>query len=368
MRHFFLWSTTSVLFIAFVPLVCADTNDDHALEAAKSRQIQFPTVEIIFKVVEVVEQGAIDWPLNRDTSTKDSGWPKERTTITSTNRLIYDGKRMRYENNHPIFDERSRRWEAVHTIQVTNGEEARSVFGPVSGYSAETSYGKIGRSSQMAVGAIARLLPLNMFFRGYDNSANMVSLKVGDFKFSSNIGPASARFECDQKRSANPKEAVFKKPEWTLKQMRWFTKEGRSEILRIDVFSQIDQQKNIELPYSWVEKQWNTKGLLRTTISIDVQSYRFPDAIDSHEYELVFPGGLPVFDERDKKDYMARDDGTLFLVDYSKTQPEINRNIHEGWFQRNIIILLLSFVLFLMATYVVVRWYRVKSSMTESES
>ena len=71
--------------------------DTPAAVAAKKRQEAIRTIEVVFTITETVEPGSLTPLRGGPFGTSGKGFPAERQTIRSTNRLLVDGDRVRFD-------------------------------------------------------------------------------------------------------------------------------------------------------------------------------------------------------------------------------------------------------------------------------
>src|SRR5690242_4100646 len=82
------------LFLAF-----PDGDEDPAVATARARQEAVKTVVVEFRLTETLAPGAISERSSLPTNPRRV-FPAEETTLTSSNKLIFDGRKVRFEYNH----------------------------------------------------------------------------------------------------------------------------------------------------------------------------------------------------------------------------------------------------------------------------
>lgn len=155
--------------VVLCPITFAQTaTDSPAAVAAKARQEKLQSVDFTFRIQETVEPGAMQRERSRDGSAAVK-FPAERLALDSTNRLLFDGNRIRHEDNHPLPDERSLRFEPNQGLSVTDGKLKKYFYHPKGDVSRQASVAKIANPRQDSVADFDVYMPLHMAARGYDN-------------------------------------------------------------------------------------------------------------------------------------------------------------------------------------------------------
>jgi hypothetical protein len=79
----------------------APGDESGPVKAARARQDRIKTIAVEYKRVEVTAAGSVSdgWPLAKP---KDPV-PAKETTLESVSRLVIDGERFRFEENHPAY-------------------------------------------------------------------------------------------------------------------------------------------------------------------------------------------------------------------------------------------------------------------------
>jgi hypothetical protein len=65
------------------------------------------------------------------------------------------------------------------------------------------------------------------------------------------------------------------------------------------------------VPVAWQYKDYSPDGELRGTITVDVTRMRINEPVPPGEFEIKFPEGTWVHDQRDEKNYQVQADGSL---------------------------------------------------------
>src|SRR5262245_15502342 len=97
-------------------------------EAAKARQDAAKSLEVEIKVKEFQARGSVsedDPVLKARPSPTPMVIPAVDTTVESTNRLVIDGVKVRYENNHPLWHIRTGELHPTAKISASNGQVSK---------------------------------------------------------------------------------------------------------------------------------------------------------------------------------------------------------------------------------------------------
>src|SRR5581483_6688000 len=76
--------------------------DDPAARAIRAREDAVKSAVVEFERVDVVAAGAESDSAPQPFKPKNSV-PDKETTLKSVNRLVFDGDKLRYEDNHPVW-------------------------------------------------------------------------------------------------------------------------------------------------------------------------------------------------------------------------------------------------------------------------
>ena len=103
--------------------------EDPAHQAARERQERFKRLEIVLRRVDDVRRGAATELMAAmvKPGTELGTFPAEDTRNESVNRLVVDGKRIRWENRHPIFSETSKTFVNIEIISVSDAKLGKSL-------------------------------------------------------------------------------------------------------------------------------------------------------------------------------------------------------------------------------------------------
>jgi hypothetical protein len=285
--------------------------EDPAVRAARMRQEAVKTLEVRFKRSEVIVKGGLTLRLPAR-SRPQTPAPAKETTLESTNRLVLDRDKVRFENNHLKLQrlpnntvEVSRRGVFVGsfdgiTIKMLFPHSAGGM-GPPAGHVAIDTGGKI-------LGFIDTV-PIEVAYRGFramharpwldQLQATGVSTLI-DGSLCQGYKPGGAHKNVPLYWLDPVKDYVFRRRE---------QEKGRQII---DV--QYRNDKTIGwVPTKWVRKEYGPEGDLLSTITIEVLEMAFNNPQPPEQFSLVFPPGAYVNDHRTagSKQYLVQADGSL---------------------------------------------------------
>src|SRR5947208_2849428 len=107
---------TSVVVLTVLAGVRGD--EDPAIAAARARQQAVTSLSVEYTVKEVIEKGGC-FPL---TANPQKPIPAQQTVLESKNRLIIDGRKFRFEDNHIVIQEMSGHLHLNSAVTVSDGQ------------------------------------------------------------------------------------------------------------------------------------------------------------------------------------------------------------------------------------------------------
>ena len=284
--------------------------DNPAVAAAQARQASVRTADIEFRLTEVIPRGAIsEKALGKRQSKNGAPFPAEETTIQSVNRLVIDGLRGRYEDNHPLLDYYPKRLVNKRSVSVTNGAMAK-VFYPDGMGRDTTPFGSILNDARTRFIKSSVLAPITMTFRGLDRAMAPHSL--------ANFTPSGTTLTihgspCEEFALQLPRRLV----------VRYWLDATRGYVVRrvrTQQQGRLLEQQDIEyrrherwgwVPASWVATKYLPSGAVAQTLSVEVLSLRLNEPQPAERFEIQFPAGLRVEDQRTFRIYRVQPDGSL---------------------------------------------------------
>jgi hypothetical protein len=303
------------------------TAEDPAVAAARKRQEAIKSFDIEFKRTEVIPQG---WFTKEPKGALPGPRPEKDVTLESVNRVVVDGKKFRFEDNHPIRG--ILEFASSRLVCSFDGTFEKGWFHHgTRNQSVPTGWIKIGTREGILSEAAMRpiwlsvaipyseVLPYNIT-SWKPTGATRVIDNTKDLEYEIRRSRGATRFYLDPSKDSaicrieNEVEGAI--------QDGWDIKNRRVEPVGW-------------LPDSWVYTSYEN-GQLRRSSNVQITRIRLNEPMQADLFDVQFPEGTHVFDARDRKDYRANADGTLREVSLlDEKQAEIRPERRLSWFARN---------------------------------
>lgn len=297
------------LLLAMGCLGQADKGINPATAAAKARQDLVRTVEIRFTRTDVEQPGSRSAVLPAGfASVTAKGVPQEETSSTSKNRVVLDGRKMRFECNHPMWNMSTGKLEPSPRVAVDNEALGKLFFS--TGVAGDGKpMGRIHPPADRMELSEATLNPILFTFRGGDR--DICPYPLGAFKRTGVSVPFGAD-PCEEYSQVRGQStvAVWLDPAMDYV-VRRLTKHKGNQLLH-----QMDCQYRKEEKWGWICASWTIQeygpdGNLLRTERVEVTDARFGAAIPAGEFDLTFPAGAHLYDAMANKYYQVADNGDL---------------------------------------------------------
>lgn len=310
--------------------------DSPTAVAARTRQERLRTVTFVYRLKETSESSSVfNEGFRRGAEEKQP--PNQRRQHESINRLVFDGDRIRHEDNHPTPDMRVLDWVDSVTVEVSDGTTVKKLHHPKSGATRQNAVAKISTPKTDSIADIRMHMPFHVCCRGWKNPAcrnaftlppflpTATTLKLGGRTLAEYANPdyAPARLWVD------PAEGH------SLRRVRYQSESGKA-IGQTEIRSQLHEASGQWLPQSWTHTDYDGNGKVKREFEITVISVAVDATVSDSEFDIQFPPGLQVYDRRDGQWSLVRDDGTLqpvagALVSSESVRPALQSN----WWVRN---------------------------------
>jgi hypothetical protein len=312
-----MWRLRS-LFVALPCLallrVAADgqpaAKEDPAVRAARARQEAVKTLEVRYKRTEVIVKGGLTLRLPAR-SRPQTPAPAEETTLESTNRLVLDRDKGRIENNDLALQRLPN-----NTVKVTK----RGFVGSFDGITMKMLFpnraggmgpplGMVTTDSDGHILGWTDTVPIEMAFRGFS------SLHARPWLDQLQATGESVLIDESLCQGYKPGGAHKNVPLFWLDPVKDYVlrrMEGAKGRQITDV--QYGKDKTIGwVPALWVRRHYGPEGDLLSTITIEVLEMAFNVPQPPERFDLVFPPGAYVQDNRTAgfKQYLVQADGSL---------------------------------------------------------
>ncbi len=348
-----------VALVAILLLAPRGVGQDPLVAAATAREKATQSVDVRFHVTELVAKGSYS-PLAaaevaKTGSTTIKLSPPQDITLESDNRLVLDGSKVRSEFNHPRVRIPGGAVPKKPTLTTVNGEVARTLF--PNGIGSESKPSGIISPGPRSPGLAHYLFtPLMMHFRG--TNPDLVPYPIPSLKNSERterIGTRTCR--CYTKEISKDRIAEF-----------WFDTENY-DLIRIRKLKGGVPYEECEIEYqsipnagsalkSWVRTDYTDEGKIRTRATVTVTDIAINNPPDASAFEVVFPPGCKVHDQRVRKEFLVTENGEFQELEI--TGVETSSTIAQpgsSWFQRNRWLSIGWLVtLLVVCTWIVWRW------------
>ncbi len=286
--------------------------EDHpAVKAARARQKAFKTVAVRFKMTEVLAKGGV-------TATTPLPFkpakvvPEKELTVESINRLVFDGRKVRYEHNHPTWLFADGKLLRRSILYAFDGVRARVFFplgiGGVGG--PQCVLMKDGRMDNVLM---LDLIPLTSTFRGAD--PNFSGYTVEQMKPTNRTalldGATCEEFVPWRGGKVVPSgTAYYRDPSqnYVVRRVR-MERNGRTAI-QLDATYRRDKQHGW-LPVSWVRTDYGPDGALARTTRFTILDLKTNAPQAPEQFEIRFAPGTRVYEQRNSKWYRVQPNGEL---------------------------------------------------------
>jgi outer membrane lipoprotein-sorting protein len=302
------------LSLASVALLVAQppAAESPAAAAARKRQEAIKSVEFVFKVEEIAEPGCMsDFA---DKKAVGKLFPSRQIRTESLNRLVVQGKSLRYENNHPTPDSRTLAWEDTREVFVSDGETVKLFYRPKGEVSRQNSFGIINTPKGNPVGTELIVLPMMFAVRGADPEMCASSISGIQWLSTGTSQSTTGDFLDGFRRNLGSRDSVeilvSPKNGYALTRYRRLTSGGRVAT-QLDVISKSDEQSGVVLPAKWKQILFGNTGAVRRTFDVTVREVRVGASRPKSEFDLEFPVGMEVDDQRNGKSFVVGPTGSL---------------------------------------------------------
>lgn len=303
-----------------------------AVEAARIRQETVKTAVFEFRRTEVTVAGGSSETFS-DLANPKVLVPAKETTLVSTNRLVIDGDKVRFEDNHPIWHMPDGKLFQTRAVGVFNGTVANKFF-PAGVSGRGDPVGVIEAEANPKMVRSYLLAPITMTLRGLNPAFN--GYPVNELKATGVTLPIEGA-SCEERSIKTAPDGLASfwfdpGKDFILKRIR--TQKGGRTVGQTDV--QYRQDGSNWVPISWVMNQYSTAGRVLVTNKVEVLDVRLNEPQAADQFEIRYPPGTQVHNNKINKIYRIQPDGMMQeislsgeLLSGSVAQPG------DSWFRRN---------------------------------
>jgi hypothetical protein len=332
------------------------------MAAARKRQEALKTVEFAFSRTDVAMPARYTIPGLADPKKPAKLIPEKETVVESKdNRVIFDGVRGRLENRHPMWHGQTGKLLLSTLIGVTDGVTEKSHLQQPREGEKDSSIGKIGRSGTFSELAHEILLPFAFHCRPLD--PQFCPTPLTDFVSAGKAETVSG-MPCELYRTkdtgANGWEVwLDPKRDYIVVRLRHLLN-GK---VAMDTHVFYDQSNGgMWLPSHWKITQYGheaVQSIFRTS-TVRIESCLVQKEYPQDLFDIVYPPGSIVDDERDQKLYESTPNGEL--REWDRYRSARGASAAQGtWWYRNRWLLIASGLLALCG----IAWFMVRRRQSE---
>ena len=231
--------------------------------AARKRQETIKSVEFVFQVKEITEPGALS-SLGMVNAAAGKPFPAQQTTAEAEDRLVFDGEKVRYDNNLPNFDGRTGGLSTTIERSASDGITGRVYKVPREGHSRPASYGILQHARSVMTWRSTLLLPVFFWCRAND-------FTHAPFDIASDFAPTAARTpfkgllltEYQGKGSALKYRLQVEDAEgYVVRRVRASGANGPT--LSLDIEYAVDATSGLRAPSEWTQTLYTDSGKVVT--------------------------------------------------------------------------------------------------------
>lgn len=333
---------------------------DPALAAAIKREELFRTVEFTFSIDETAEPGS------QSAMAKGSGkWvPFPATQIrrqSAENRLLMDGNRYRYESNHPIPDERIRGWAESRDVEVCDGTTTKYFSSPPGNAKRLNSIAIIRQNNTMLVGGFPVESPIYMFCRGNSERHEWTYRSMRKFLPTGQVSVIQGKRLLEYRGQIKYDTQNFTcwvdpTTDYVVRRLKWNYVSSDKTKNMIDIRYDLKPGDSAVRPSGWTITSYAQNGKVSRSYEVTVDSVSRNPSVAAERFDIVFPPGLEVSDQRNGTYHLVREDGSWFrLARAGQKLDSIEDELEKSWYRRNVMWIALGLSLPAFA-FLALRW------------
>jgi hypothetical protein len=340
MRHGFVPVVVALAFNVATVRAQPTAEESLAVAAARRRQETIKSADIVFRIKETTEAGAMT-PDGIRSGAISGAYPAKQFSCESTNRIVLDRDRMRHEDNHPIPHVGANEFKSNQGLCVSDGKTAKRLFHPVGSATRDNAVAKITTPEQASTADFVLYLPIHLSYRGIQNVSCQSAYTMPQFRATGNrskIGAVGVEEHILNSRGRTSNVRLWTDPnqEHAVKRIRHENIAG-VVTWQIDVRYTQEATTSLWLPQTWTYTLYGSGGVVRRTFTVDVDSLKVNHRINDEEFDFAFPPGIELWDERTNTYYLVRDDGTYHRLDGAGQKSDaISASLRSTWLSRNV--------------------------------
>jgi hypothetical protein len=303
-----------------------------AVAAARSRQEAIKTANVEYKLTEVLAPGSLAWDTSGRTLPKGP-IPEKEMTVESINRLVLDGVKVRYEENHPSV----RQYHAVlverHSIHVFDGSLVKNLWPRGLSGEADHPLGQINADPHLSGLKFHVMDPFTIAVRSFHplhRPSPFNGMKPSGESLMIDGAPCEEWVHTDSEGNSvtfwlNPAQ------DYVVRRIGHQSKHTLTDQTEIHY----RRESVAWIPDSWVRTEYRSDGSVRVTTKVDVLEVRLNDPQPGELFDVAFPPGTDISDNRDNKYFQVQPDGSFSEVGPNgQALPQPAAPPAAPWYQR----------------------------------
>jgi hypothetical protein len=337
---------SAILAFPLVVSACLaqQASESPAAAAARARQRAIKSIEFVFTRSETIEPGGLN-----SVGAGGPGMgpvPAQQLLCESNNRLVISGEQIRFEDNHPLYSTITNGLSRNIRLSVSDGIRQKVYYGPRTDADKKNSYGILASPSRGLIVQQTIHFPMMLACRGYEGSLSINT-------FPKDFAPSGERQTVRGRQCAGYKHRTQEITLWvdeaadhSVRRIR--LEQKRKLLIQVDVDSEIDPGSGLMLPKSWKQSDYSPTGKLERSTTVTVTELHVNRDYDKSTFDLEFPPGIDVEDQRGQNNFRVRADRSLEEVDL-EGRP-------TSWLSRNMVWLSIVSASCVMALAAVFGW------------
>jgi hypothetical protein len=308
---------------------------NNAVAAAKARQESIKTLDVKYIRKEMLRTGGVSEFQSRGLK-PDHPVPPNDLTLESENRLLIDGMKYRFENNHPGWHMPGGELRRRSAVTLFDGDHKRSFY-PTGAGGITGPRGVIAKVNSHPELRQFLLIPITLTFRGLEPA--YAPYTINHLKPIGITLPIEGS-PCQEYRALigdNVAISLWLDSKKANVVRRVTEQRQNLEAHQCDIYYRLDDRWGW-LPVTWVYNRYAPGGRLAATNQVTVTAMQINGSYSAGEFELEFPADSRVYDNRKSKQYEVQPDGTMRERVRSKTNERLGETVYQlgdSWYRRN---------------------------------
>jgi hypothetical protein len=235
--------------------------------------------------------------------------PPEDVTITCNGVLTFDGQKLRYSEDSADWSKKTKKYELVSDLVVFNGEVSKELNITNPNHERYWPQGSIRKEKRNSYGSASTMQPILMTCRGLTPGMRAYDLETFELTGRKVTIDRRLCWELQRRPSSNSEDLLYVDPGRDFVFVRYLSTYRGLLMRKIDVRYEMISQKEW-LPKEWTVTMNTLEGKLDQSHQLRLTSYEINPTVAPEEFELEFPPGTRVRDNRNKTDWIVKPDGS----------------------------------------------------------